>query len=365
MKNIGVFFGGKSVEHDISIITGVLTLNAMKNTKFNPIPIYVSKDGVWYTGQTLFNLDEYKNLQFNKLARVTLTMGSNTLHSVKRKKLKPLYALAGGVNCMHGANGENGSLNGVMNFTNIPMCSPDVLASSVCMDKTLTKVMLKGLNVKTVPSVTISDVSECDSIKEKLNYPLVVKPNQLGSSIGIAKVFDSEGLERACLDAFRFGSNVIIEKAMSNFKEINCACFRDSKGNVIVSQCERPLTKGDLLSFDDKYKQGTREFPALLDGDIECKIRQTTALIYEKLNMEGVIRIDYFVTKKSVYVNEINTVPGSLAYYLFCSSLQEFSSLLQDVIEGSIMRSNQRETFVTKIDTGILNMAGCKSSKRL
>jgi D-alanine-D-alanine ligase len=205
-----------------------------------------------------------------------------------------------------------------------------------------------------VPSVTISDVSECDNIKEKLNYPLVVKPNQLGSSIGIAKVFDSEGLERACLDAFRFGSKVIVEMAMSNFKEINCACFRDSKGNVIVSQCEMPLSKGDLLSFDDKYKQGGREFPALLEGDMECKIRQTTALIYEKLNMEGVIRIDYFVTKKSVYVNEINTVPGSLAYYLFCERISDAREFFCKLIDEAIAVGKRPEKKI--VSTGILSV---------
>ena len=365
MKNIGVFFGGKSVEHDISIITGVLTLNAMKNTKFNPIPVYVSHDGEWYTGQRLFDLDQYKNLDKKQLIQVTLKMGSNMLYSVKGKKLKPLYALAGGVNCMHGARGEDGSLNGVMNMSGIPLCSPDVLPSSVCMDKTLTKVMLKGLKVRSVESVTITDIAECEALKNQLKYPLVVKPNQLGSSVGISKVPDGEGLERACLEAFRFGNKVIIERALSNFKEINCACCRDKNGNVIVSQCEMPITKGDLLSFDDKYKNGSREFPALLEGDIECKIRQTTALIYEKLDMEGVIRIDYFVSKKTVYVNEINTVPGSLAYYLFCANPQEFSAFLENIIEGGLMRNNQRDTYVTKINTGILNMAGCKSSKRL
>ena len=148
MKNAVVFFGGKSVEHDVSVITGVMTANSIDKTKYNAVPVYVSKSSEWYSGESLLDLDGYKNIDFNKLQRVTFLTGDNRLHIVKGKKLKELCAVAVGINCMHGGIGEDGSLSGLLNFCGVPLASPSLLSASVSMDKNFTKTALKGFGVK-------------------------------------------------------------------------------------------------------------------------------------------------------------------------------------------------------------------------
>lgn len=146
IKNILVFFGGKSTEHDISVITGVLTLNCIDKTRYNAIPIYISRSGVFYTGENFNDIQTFKNRDMKKAVKVTLIAGDNRLFSI-RKKLNPLLKVDSAINCMHGKNGEDGSISGLMRLCNIPLASPDMFASSFSMDKDFTKVILKGLDL--------------------------------------------------------------------------------------------------------------------------------------------------------------------------------------------------------------------------
>ncbi len=361
MKNVAVFFGGQSVEHDVSIITGALTTNSIDKIQYNALPIYVDKKGKWFTGEILKDIDQYKNLDYKKLTPVTLVGGSNILYRVKGKKLKPLHSVAVAVNCMHGERGEDGSLAGLLNMCDIPLASPNLICSSVCMDKSFTKTVMKGLKIKTLPSVTAGKTLDEKQVLSKLKLPLIVKPVTLGSSIGIAKVEKKQDLAPAVMLAKKFSERVIIEPCLDSFIEINCAAYRNKFGKVVVSECERPIGKDGVLSFEDKYKAGKRIFPADIDKEISDKIKQTTVKAYEGLNANGVIRIDYFVSGSEVYLNEINTVPGSLAFYLFSQTLKGFTTLLNEMIELTIKESNQRATLVKAFDTGILNMGGIKS----
>ena len=360
MKNIMVVYGGISVEHDVSVITGVLTLNALDKNKYNPVPVYVGKDGAWYTGD-LFDIDGYKKLNFKKLKKVTLTADSNVLYQVKKNRLKRICDIAVAINCLHGG-GEGGSLAGLLTHSKIPLASPDVFASSVAMDKAKTKIALKGLNVKTLPyAVTDGRIDEKEI--EKIGFPLIVKPSSTGSSIGIRSAENKEELKSAISYALRYDRTAIIEKMLFHPIEINCSAYKNDKGEIIVSECEKPICKGKILSFDDKYVDGEREFPAKIDKKYSNKIRKITEKVYDKLSFTGIIRIDFFIYEGEIYINEINSVPGSLAYYLFSDTLKGFTEILNNIISFAEKEFAKQSTVIKEYKTTVLSIDGIKGGK--
>ena len=365
MKSIAVFFGGQTVEHDISVITGVLTLNTIDKEKFNPIPVYIDNDGTWYSGEQLFDLDSYANINYKRLRKVSLIAGDNVLYSLSKSKLKAISPIAVAINCMHGERGEDGALAGLLKMCKIPLASPEIMPSSISIDKSFTKTALKGIGVKTVPCIELSSSAELEKIHAKIQYPVIVKPNTSGSSVGISKANDNNQLFTAVSLARRYSQKVIIEKYMQGAIEINCGAYKGIDGEIVVSECERPFTKSDILTFSDKYENGSREFPAKIEVSISKRIKEITKKVYEKLSFNGIIRIDYFVLGQDVYLNEINSVPGSLAYYLFCPTLKEFSKILTDIITSSEREFASCESLVKKFPTSILTAHGSKSSKRL
>lgn len=365
MKNVAVFFGGISVEHDVSVITGVMTLNSIDKTKFNPIPVYVNNEG-YFTGDKLFGIDDFSDLNLKDLDKVTFVNGSPILYKVKKeKKLKPIGEISVAINAMHGGLGEEGGIIGVLKSCNVAVVSPDLLASSVCMDKGATKVFLKGLGIKTVQGVCTDSLERALSCVKKIGYPVMVKPYKLGSSIGVKKVDGVEELKSAFYGALRYGDKVIVEECLTDFIEINCACYKNGKGELNVSQCERPIGKEEILTFSDKYLDGEREFPADLPLEVSEKIRKTTKNVYSALSMTGSVRMDYFYKDKEVYLNEINTVPGSLAYYLFSDTLKGFSDILTEQITLAEENFAKDSSMIKKFNSTILKSCGNKCSKHL
>ena len=373
MKSILVFFGGKSVEHDISIITGVLTLNSIDKTIYNPIPIYITEKGEWFTGEELFNISNFKERAFKKLKKVTLVSGSNAIYIVKRNKLEKQEVIYSAINCLHGVNGEDGAIIGMLKMCNISYSSPDLFGSSLSIDKDYTKLFLSGINVDKLSSVRIvrkSYFEKKDSaiklVERKFNYPVIVKPASLGSSIGISTAKDRKGLLFALDNAFLYDDKVIVESELFKFKEINCAAYR-SNDKIIVSECEEPITQSEILSFNDKYlgyKTGAnRKMPADIPNNVRDKIRQTTEKIYRKADFIGVVRIDYILSDGKIYVNEINTVPGSLAYYLFVNTIKDFSKLLTNIIEEGVKRHYEFENRKFTFKSNVLSGFGVKGAK--
>ncbi len=373
MKSILVFFGGKSVEHDISIITGVLTLNSIDKTIYNPIPIYITEKGEWFTGEELFNISNFKERAFKKLKKVTLVSGSNAIYIVKRNKLEKQEVIYSAINCLHGVNGEDGAIIGMLKMCNISYSSPDLFGSSLSIDKDYTKLFLSGINVDKLSSVRIvrkSYFEKKDSaiklVERKFNYPVIVKPASLGSSIGISTAKDRKGLLFALDNAFLYDDKVIVESELFKIKEINCAAYR-SNDKIIVSECEEPITQSEILSFNDKYlgyKTGAnRKMPADIPNNVRDKIRQTTEKIYRKADFIGVVRIDYILSDGKIYVNEINTVPGSLAYYLFVNTIKDFSKLLTNIIEEGVKRHYEFENRKFTFKSNVLSGFGVKGAK--
>lgn len=365
MKSVAVFFGGKSVEHDISILSGVMALNSIDKSKFNPIPIYVDRLGEWFSGETLFDLDEYKKLEQKDLKKVCIVQGENALYQIKGKKLKKIDNIFCAVNCLHGERGEDGCLAGLLAMSNIPITSSGLLPSAISMDKSFSKIALKGLGVPVLKSITVKSVKEVDRALKTFDFPLIVKPNLLGSSIGISKATDKRSLLLGISNALKYGESAIIEPFLSDFIEINCAVFRDDNGIINISECERPIARDKILSFGDKYQEGKREFPAKIDKEVSNKIKKLTQKVYERLNFDGVIRIDYFVVNDKVYLNEINSVPGSLSYYLFYDTMKGFSKMLTRLIMASERKFLKNNTIITEYNSGILTSFGSKGGKTL
>ena len=354
MKNIAVFFGGKSVEHDISIITGVMALNSLDKNSYNAIPVYIDKRGEWFSGDNLFDLDNFKSLDFKKLKKVTLIGGDNCLYQIKGKRLKKLANISCAVNCMHGERGEDGALTGVLEMSNIAYASPKILPSSVSMDKVFTKIVMKGLGINTLEGVEITDINDIENYRSVLKYPLIVKPNRLGSSIGIGKADNEEQLISRVRYALKFGESVLLEPCLNDFIEINCACYKAADGKIIVSECERPVGANSVLTFEDKYEGGKRVFPADIEQKLSNKIKKTTAKIYQKLRFSGVIRVDYFISDNKIFVNEINAVPGSLAYYLFGNKLSTLKEMLSSLIECAEKEFSAAQTYQTEFSSGVI-----------
>ncbi len=362
MKNIAVFFGGVSVEHDVSVITGVLACNTLKKT-VSVVPIYVDRSGEWFTGEILFDPDNFSDLDYKKLTRVTLVLGDNKLYAVRGKKLKELCFISTALNCMHGERGEDGSLAGVLKMCGVANASADVYPSALAMDKALTKRAVKGI-VKVLPYAVVSGVKAAEEICLPFDYPVIVKPVLGGSSIGVKIAENKEELSRAVGYALRFGKRVMIEPCLKDFTEINCAAYKSANG-LKVSECEMPVRRTDYLTFSDKYESGKRIFPADVPKSVSDKIKSITAEIYNEFSFTGVIRIDFFLKDGKIYLNEINSVPGSLAYYLFTDTMQGFSEMMSDLLEVARTNFAEDNTIKKSFDSGILRAVGAKSAKRL
>lgn len=367
MKTVAVFYGGESVEHDVSVITGVMTLNAIDKTRYEVLPVYAARNGVFYTGKELFEIDGYKNLDFKKLKKAVFLPGDDTAYALKGKTLRPLKKISVAINCTHGERGEDGCIAAICKLSHLPLASPSLAPSAVSMEKSLSKTVLKGLGVKTLPSVKIRAASGAASALKKagLDFPLIVKPDRGGSSVGISVAKTERELSAAITLALKFGEFVEVEPYAETFTEINCAAYKNADGVTVVSECEKPYKKGALLSFDDKYVDGERQFPAKIAPALGEKVQKLTRKVYDELGFEGIVRIDYMIIRGEVYLNEINAVPGSLAYYLFCKTQKSFSSLLTGIIEGAMRRAAPSDTYVKNICTGILDGLKGKGAKRL
>lgn len=372
MQNIAVFFGGKSCEREISIITGVMTINVMDKSRYNIYPIYIDNNQNMFTAKSLFNIDEYKKQKIKGAKRILFLNGF--LYEVKGNLLFKICKIDCGLNCCHGMGGEDGVISALLNLNNIPNASPELLASAVGMDKTFTKIIAKGLNIKSVEYFRMRKIdyekrakTALKYIEEIIGYPVIVKPCTQGSSIGIAVADSRLRLIDGIKTAFEYDTVIIIEKFLKEKRELNCGAYmRD--GDVIVSEIEEPILKSEYLSFSDKYMSGGKErssiMPAKISKESSDLIKSYTKQLYRRLNLKGVVRVDYLLSENVVYFNEINTVPGSLAYYLFCQNLSEFKDFSTCLIEEGIRDFNEKNGLFTVNNYCLINKLEGLTGKR-
>ncbi len=341
MQNIMVVYGGKSVEHDISILTAIQVMQNLDKNKYNIIPVYQTPNFEFIVVSDYLNPKVYIG-EIKKFKKVNFVFGKGDILIGKLKKRIHIHCA---VNCFHGINGEDGTMNAFFNICQIPITSPSLLSSSVCMDKVIMKDIFVANNI---PCVKYALVTQNDyltkNIEQKivdLTYPLIVKPANLGSSIGINKVTNLKELYEAVEIALYYDSRVIVENCLEDFKEINISCLGDEE--VEFSKLEQPMSWKNFLNFDNKYTQ--KDAQKIVDPKLEKpvidKIHEISKLAWRTFDLYGVVRMDFMVQGEEVYLNEINTVPGSLAFYLW-KGKYDFFELLDKIIIIAIAKFNQK-----------------------
>jgi len=388
---IGVIFGGKSVEHEVSIISGLQTFHAIDRAIYDVIPIYIAKDGAWYTGEKLADIEHFKRMdELLASCQKVLVSANADEHALfaypKAFSLfgKPLIdTIDVAFPVMHGTHGEDGSLQGLFELMNIPYIGCDVLASAIGMDKITQKMIFQAVGLPIVEytwfySRDWAKGSEefIEQTEQMLTYPMIVKPAALGSSIGVTKVENREELE-AAIDTVRgLCARVLIEQAVTNLQEINCSVLGDYE-QVEASVCEEPVSSDvSVLSFNDKYVSGDankgmsgakRKIPAEIPEEMADAIQKMAKTAFLTLNCHGVVRIDFLVNRETehIYVNEINTIPGSLAFYLWEASGKTFSQLTTALIELALKRQREKNSLIFSYQSNILaGYSGAKGVKK-
>lgn len=389
---VGVFFGGKSVEHEVSVISGLQAYNAFDRDKYEPIAIYITKDNELYTGEAVSDIANYKNIPelLKKSTRVFFMCEQDKVELIQYPVKKFGNSVVAQIDVafpvVHGANVEDGCLQGFLRHYNIPFAGCDVMASAVTMDKYVMKTVLKDNDIPVLDCVTLNvreyqsdETVAMNKVENRIAYPVIVKPVNLGSSVGIKVAKDKEQLREALEYAFTFGAKVLVERAIMNLREINCAVLGDYE-EAEASECEEPISSDEILSYEDKYVAGSksgsegmrtakRELPANLTPERREEIRKMAVKTFQVLNCSGVSRIDFMIDQDTdkVYVNEINPIPGSLAFYLWEALGKPYAELLDDMVKLALKRQREEKSMMTSFDSNILqsaNLSGAKGVKK-
>ena len=350
MRRIALIYGGKSVEHEISIITACLAKGYFDGELYS---VYLDRNNRAFLAGNDWTPRQHLRQKLTK--QVVFLTGERALGIVNGKRLTKI-PIDVAVNCCHGLFGEDGCVAALCRMSDIPLVGSDVAASAVAMDKVLTKQLLTACGFPVVKGVC---AVKGDLPDVTLTYPLIVKPALLGSSIGVEVCHSQSELSPALERAFRYCGKVLVEEALTDFTEINCAAMR-TQGKVKTSAVETPVTLNELLTFSDKYINGAYQKPAAnLAQDVQTEASRLTAEIYEKLFFGGVIRVDYLLDNQTgkLYVNEINTTPGSLAFGLWEANYSR-ASYGQALTEQAIADNNEMQSFTYTFDSGVLNGAG-------
>ena len=387
---VAVMFGGKSVEHEVSVISGIQAIMSMDQEKYEVIPVYLTKKNEMYVGEETGKIEAYKDIPglLSKSQRVILVNEDD--HIVLMPYPVKLFGKKGievdiAFPIVHGTNVEDGALQGYLKTIGIPFVGCDVTASALGMDKYASKVVLQenGVPVLDGYCFTTSDYAEIDSILDKvekeIGYPAIVKPVDLGSSVGISVARNRSELTNAIDDAFLYARKIIIEHAITKLREINCAVLGD-ENEAIASECEEPLHTKDILSYEDKYVSNakgsgskgmasvSRKIPAELSPEKRKEVQELAVKSFQKLGCNGVARIDFMIDEENgkLYFNEINTIPGSLAFYLWEPVGISYPELLDRMIRLALKRVREEESITFSFDTNILNqnsLGGVKGGK--
>ncbi len=388
--NLGVFFGGSSVEHEVSVISALQAMNSMDSEKYNIIPVYVTKSGEMYTGAVLRNVESFKNINelLKKCSRVTFIRMDQKVMMLSEKhgafKLKNGIVIDFAFPIVHGTNCEDGTIQGFVEALALPYAECNILSSSVGMDKILFKDVMKSNELPVVDGFGFTSrewvengTSIAEKIQNEIGFPVIVKPANLGSSVGISKVSDMASLQEKVNYASQFASRILVEKAITKLREINCSVLGDAS-NCNASVCEEPIMSDEILSYDDKYKSNSaskgmsglsRIIPAKISNEKTVEIQDIAKKVFKVIDCCGVVRIDFLIDESDndkVYINEINTIPGSLAFYLWKETGKEYKELLDDIIRLGMKRDRDRKNLMFTYDTNILENGafGAKGAKK-
>ncbi len=376
-KTILAAFGGVSPEHEVSVITAIQAVSALRETGLDVVPLYVSKSGKWYTGSDFLNLENYQNLpallrkgipctfSFEESGKtILLETGAKGLFSKPRTWAFDVVLAA-----FHGSEGENGAFQGLCESFNVPYTGSGVLGSSIGMDKYNAKALCRTYKLPVVDDVCfyesewVKNQPQLTDRMKTLGYPLFVKPVSLGSSIGVAMVTNESELIEKIETAFRYDNRLIVEKGVDPLIEINCSVLGTPQ-EAIPSTLEQPMGSSKMLSFQDKYQGGgkgmasaDRQIPALIEKNLYIEIQRLAVEIFKVLNCSGLARLDFLVNADSgeVYFNEINTIPGSFSFYLWQHDGLSFDKLLIRLFDIAVERHREKNGRVRSYETNLLS----------
>lgn len=379
-KNIGVIFGGDSVEHEISIITAIQAMENMDKTKYNIIPIYMTKSGALYSENKFLDIENFKNMDEllkGVPEKILYNDGKDIALLPKKKsffKGKDQILVDAIFPIVHGTNVEDGKLQGYLETLRIPYIGTTVVSGVVGQDKGIMKDVLKANGINQADYIIANERERNmvnQMIEDTIGYPVIVKPASLGSSIGIFIARNNAELTANLSKAFKYDSNLVIETLLTDFEELNVS-VRSYDGEILVSEIERVSATEELLSYEDKYLNNSkgevvsggdtgmaslaRELPAQISSELKEKIQDLVKRVYKILRAEGVIRIDMMIKEDDIYINEINNIPGSLAFYLWEESGVPYQQLLDELIEEGIKRYYQRKNKNFTFSTNVLSM---------
>lgn len=379
---IGVFFGGRSTEHEISVISASQAMHAINAAKYDIVPIYISKQGKWYTGEALLDIKNYRNTAdlLGKVEEVYMepTFGDYNLYKKKRGLFGSgvVKHLDVAIPVLHGSNGEDGTFEGLLETIGIPYAGCNTLSSANGMDKITMKMILKSCGIPVVDYVWFTDKEWfarrdelIDRIEKEIGYPVIVKPANLGSSVGIGRACNREELIEKIDGAEVYTTRIIVEDMVEDLQEINCSVLGDCDENQ-ASVLEEPIKSGEILSYEDKYVGGTKgakgmqaaqkRIPADLPKAETERIQFLARETFRVLSCHGVSRVDMIINRKTrdIYVNEINTIPGSLSFYLWEATGISFEQLMDRLVELAIKRKREQGMKTVSYDHNIFNLSG-------
>lgn len=367
---LGVFYGSRTCEHDVSIISAVQLMRAADREKYDVIPVYISKQGEWFTGEPLLDMATYTPFDPAKkgIVRINpdITAGSGALTYIEHGKGllgKDREVIAARLDCVipvfHGMHGEDGTVQGLLELCNIPYSSSGVGASAIGMDKVYMKQFFRGAGFPVLPDCWFlrrawekDRVAVMEQIEETLPYPVFTKPASLGSSIGVSRANDRKELEEALELAFDFDRKVLVEQGLNKPLELNCSVL-GYDGEALASEIEMPVTGGDLLSYLDKYGSNgskgmaslKRVLPAPIEPELRDKVQKLSVEIFNNMDCKGVVRIDYMYDAASdgLYITEINTLPGSMAFYLWEATGLPYRKMIDKLVEFAMEAKKDKD----------------------
>lgn len=336
---VGVVFGGRSVEHDVSIVTGHQIMRAFDYNRYDIVPLYIDRDGKWFTGAPLMDLKNYAlNLTDLMGIQEVILSPSTKDHGIIINPSAGLFSKSRALRldyifpAIHGSHGEDGTLQGLFELADIPYVGCGVIASAIANNKIMSKVVCRQYQIPVLDGVSFTrdewdqdDNKVLQQVIQHLGLPVFVKPATLGSSIGISKATDEKSLRTSLTMAFNFDSQVLVEVAAQNCIEINCAVMGNGY-TVRPSVLERPISYDEFLTYEEKYLQGgggmkgaERIIPAPISAELTEAIQGAAVTAFQAIHGSGIARLDFLLNEKTgeFYLNEINTLPGSLSFYLW------------------------------------------------
>jgi D-alanine-D-alanine ligase len=386
-RTVAVIFGSRSVEHDVSVVTAQQVMQALKPEKYEIVPVYITREGCWITGPGLrdlgtFQADNVADLMGMKDAVISpSTQHRGIIISpvsgwFKRSQLQRVDVV---FPVLHGTHGEDGTLQGLLELADLPYVGAGVMASAVVRDKIMLKTVLAQVGIPTVDHLAFSRqewVKDSKAIlariETELGYPVFVKPASLGSSIGVARANNAEEATNYINVAANFDRRILIERAVDDAIEINCALM----GNVDLraSVLEQPVTWQEFLTYEEKYmrsegaagmKGAERRVPAPISDELTQRIRQTAIAAFKAVDGRGTARVDFLVREEAgeIYLNEINTIPGSLAFYLWQEEGMSPSDVVDELIRLALEAHQEKRKTVYNYKTGLLAHAAARGLK--